>query len=67
VGNGTPIKQYTCNGSVNQSWYEDASGNYFHIAGYTETLCMTTGGLTGNSTPIVQYDCNGSANQKWSS
>ncbi|NMO14529.1 cellulase family glycosylhydrolase [Pyxidicoccus fallax] len=64
---GVGLQQYTCNGTVAQSFTFDATGDGFHriLSGTNASLCLQAG--AGTSTQVTQAACSSTSNaQKWS-
>ncbi|WP_082567476.1 arabinofuranosidase catalytic domain-containing protein [Pelomonas sp. Root1217] len=64
---GSPVVQWTCNGSAAQQWnIVPAADGYVTIVNVKSGLCLDdTDGKTAPGSTIQQYTCNGQAVQQW--
>jgi hypothetical protein len=64
---GSPVVQWTCNGSAAQQWnIVPAADGYVTIVNVHSGLCLDdTDGKTAPGSTIQQYTCNGQAVQQW--
>lgn len=64
---GTPVIQWSCDGSTSQIWAPAWSGPpYEVIKNWPENLCIgVEGASTNNGARLILWNCNGSNDQKW--
>lgn len=64
---GTPVKQYSCNGGWNQQWSElDLGNGYVTLIARHSGKCLdVSDGSTADGAAAVQWACNGGTNQQW--
>jgi hypothetical protein len=60
--NGTPVQQYTVNGTGAQKWTVAAG---FTLRTQNGKCMDVTGRSTANGAKIQEWSCNGGANQRW--
>jgi hypothetical protein len=67
TGNGTAVKQFSCNGGANQRWQPvDAGGGFVRLlAGHSGRCLDVTGGSTSDGAALEQFACNGGTNQQF--
>jgi hypothetical protein len=66
TANGARLKQFTCDGSTNQTWLGTISGTQNIATNAKSHRCMgVDGASTANGAIIAQFTCDGSTNQKW--
>jgi hypothetical protein len=66
-GNGTAVKQFTCNGGANQRWEAvDAGGGFVSLlAGHSGKCLDVTSGSTADGAAMEQFSCNNGTNQQF--
>ncbi|MEU2158968.1 RICIN domain-containing protein, partial [Streptomyces sp. NPDC019396] len=63
---GTAVQIYTCNGSFDQDWQLEGTGDDLHIRNGRSMKCLdVAGGKSANGTKIQISDCYKSKSQSW--
>ncbi|HVQ89969.1 MAG TPA: RICIN domain-containing protein [Mycobacteriales bacterium] len=67
AGNGTAVKQFSCNGGANQRWQAvDAGGGFVSLlAGHSGKCLDVTNGSTSDGAVLEQFSCNAGTNQQF--
>jgi len=67
TGDGTPIDEWTCNGTVAQNFTIVSLGSgLVSIRTFANKCVDVSGGHTGDGTPIDEWTCNGTVSQQFS-
>lgn len=67
VASGSPLKQWSYDGSTNLQWQlVDAGNGYYRIVNRTNGMVADSWGNTANGATVLQAAWNGGNNQQWS-
>jgi ricin-type beta-trefoil lectin protein len=71
TNNGHRVIQWGCDGTDNQKWWIDFSGDYSEVVNRRasdsrKVACLgVSGGSTADGAQLVVWECDGSDNQQW--
>jgi hypothetical protein len=63
---GALVVQATCDGSDNQQWSLNPSGEYYNVSPRNSGKCLgIAGGSLANGAQVIQWSCLENDNQSW--